>query len=94
MSTNNFVNELRLRPPNNEIQWNYNLNRGHEKSILRMTAATMKLITANRKTHLLNLFSVGMTIGSEPGVVPSLFPVRLVYSGEESPVNPLQRSVS
>lgn len=36
------------------------------------------------KTHLLKLFVTGITIGSDPGVVPSLFPVREPYSGEES----------
>lgn len=94
VSTYNFVNELRLHSRNNTIQWKYNLNRDQEKSIFWMTEPTMNMITANRKTHLLNLFSVGMTIGSEPGVVPSLFPVRLVYSGEESPLYPLDSCVS
>lgn len=37
-------------------------------------------------THLLKLFVVGITIVSEPGVVPPLFSVREAYSDDESPV--------
>lgn len=93
--TSNLLNELASSARNNVIQWKYNL-KYRSRKIDTLLTETHNDWGNNwkKKTHLLKQFSVGMTIGSDPGVVRSLLPVRDVCSGEESLQFPLNEPLS